>query len=51
MINNAIILAGPGLIELRKIEAAKEIADTLSKSKNVVYLPTGGNLLFNLNSA
>jgi len=51
LINNAIMSAGPGLIELRKIEAAKEIADTLSKSKNVVYLPTGGNLLFNLNSA
>lgn len=33
---------GPGLIEMRKLEAAKEIAQTLAESKNVVYLPGGG---------
>jgi len=48
LINDAIMLAGPGLIELRRIEAAKEIAETLGKSKNIVYLPSSGNLLFNL---
>uniref|UniRef100_A0A7E4V0J0 Prohibitin n=1 Tax=Panagrellus redivivus TaxID=6233 RepID=A0A7E4V0J0_PANRE len=31
--------AGDGLIELRKIEAAEEIAERLSKAKNVAYLP------------
>ncbi|KYR00755.1 hypothetical protein DLAC_02798 [Tieghemostelium lacteum] len=41
---------GSGFIELRRIEASKEIADSLSKSKNIVYVPqSGGNLLLNLN--
>ena len=37
------------LVELRRIEAAKDIAETLSKSRNVTYLPGGGqNMLLNL---
>lgn len=40
--------AGEGLIELRKIEAAEEIADRMAKSKNVVYLPGNQNTLFSL---
>jgi len=36
---------GPGFIELRKIEAMREIADTLSKSSNVLWLPNGVNML------
>jgi prohibitin 1 len=32
---------GTGFLELRKIEAAKDIAETLSKSRNVIYLPGG----------
>jgi len=41
------------LIELRRIEASKEIAQTLSQAKNVTYLPSGGegksqNLLLNV---
>jgi len=36
--------SGPGFVELRKIEAAREIADTLSKAKNVTYLPSGANV-------
>ena len=31
-----------GLIELRRLEAAEEIATSLSKSRNVAYLPGGG---------
>jgi regulator of protease activity HflC (stomatin/prohibitin superfamily) len=42
-------VAGPGLIELRRIEAAKDIADTMSRSQNVVYLPSGGNMLLGIN--
>ena len=39
----------PALVELRRIEAAKDIADTLSKSRNVTYLPSGGqNMLLGL---
>jgi len=36
---------GDGLIELRKLEASEEIADVLSKAKNVVYLPKDMNAL------
>ncbi|XP_026747925.1 protein l(2)37Cc-like [Trichoplusia ni] len=34
--------AGEGLVELRRIEAAEDIAYQLSKSKNVTYLPDDG---------
>lgn len=39
---------GPGLIELRRLEAAKEVAETLSTSKKLVFLPTGVNMLMNM---
>ena len=42
--------AGDGLIELRKIEAAEEIAEKMGKSKNVVYLPGNQQTLLNLPS-
>eukprot|EP00316_Scyphosphaera_apsteinii_P006013 CAMPEP_0119311954 /NCGR_PEP_ID=MMETSP1333-20130426/24522_1 /TAXON_ID=418940 /ORGANISM="Scyphosphaera apsteinii, Strain RCC1455" /LENGTH=275 /DNA_ID=CAMNT_0007316469 /DNA_START=56 /DNA_END=883 /DNA_ORIENTATION=+ len=42
----------PALVELRRIEAAKDIADTLSRSRNVTYLPSGGqNLLLSIGAA
>ena len=35
--------------KLRRLETAKDIADTLAKSRNVTYLPSGGqNMLLNL---
>ncbi|KYN04193.1 Protein l(2)37Cc [Cyphomyrmex costatus] len=40
--------AGEGLVELRKIEAAEDIAHNLSKSRQVAYLPTGLNMLLNM---
>lgn len=40
--------AGDGLVELRKIEAAEDIAHSLSKSRQVAYLPSGLNVLLNL---
>lgn len=49
LISLATSAAGLGLIELRRIEAAKEIASTLSRSSNVVYLPSGNNMLLGLN--
>jgi prohibitin 1 len=50
MISEATKNAGMGLIELRRIEAARDIANTLAKSRNVVYLPNGGqNMLLGLN--
>jgi prohibitin 1 len=48
MISQALKEHGTGLIAVRKIDAAKEIADTLSKSPNVMYTPGGQNMLLNL---
>ena len=50
LISEATRTAGPGLIELRRIEAAKDIASTMAKSGNIMYLPSGGpNMLLGLN--
>lgn len=51
LISEATSSAGMGLIELRRIEASREIAATLAKSPNVAYLPGGKNLLLALNPA
>lgn len=40
--------AGEGLVELRRIEAAEDIAYQLSRSRQVSYLPAGQNMLLNL---
>lgn len=50
-ISRAIAKAGDGLIQIRKIEASREIAQTLSQNPNVAYLPGGSkgtNLLLNV---
>ncbi|MEE6527790.1 hypothetical protein FKM82_029423, partial [Ascaphus truei] len=39
---------GDGLIELRKLEAAEDIAYQLSRSRNVTYLPPGQRTLLQL---
>jgi prohibitin 1 len=50
LISQATRSAGPALVELRRIEAAREVAQTLSKSRNVMYLPGGNsNMLLGLN--
>merc|ERR1719359_924657 len=51
LISQATRSYGQGLIELRRIEAAKEIADQLSGSRNVVYLPGGSNMLIGMNAS
>jgi prohibitin 1 len=48
LISKSLVENGQGLIELRKIDAAKEIAHTLSRSRQVAYLPGGKNLLLNM---
>lgn len=50
LISEAMAQSGDGLLQLRRIEAAKEIAATLSRSRNVVYLPKGSNVLLNMGS-
>lgn len=42
LISEALKKNGRGLIEVRRIDAAKEIAGNLSQSRNVVYMPTSG---------
>merc|ERR1712014_197484 len=48
MISEALKQHGSGLIEVRRIDAAKDIADSLSKSPNVMYLPDGQQMLLNM---
>eukprot|EP00249_Psilotum_nudum_P014514 c24860_g1_i3 orf=431-1276(-) len=48
LISEATAKAGTGLIELRRIEAAREIAATLSRSPNIAYLPSANNMLIGL---
>merc|ERR1711933_299121 len=48
MISDALKEHGNGLIEVRRIDAAKEIAEALSKSPNVMYLPSGQQMLLNM---
>lgn len=52
MIANAMESFGKGFVDLRRLEAAKEIAALLSKSPNISYLPNSGNLgyLLDINS-
>lgn len=40
--------AGDGLVELRRIEAAEDIAYQLSRSRGVAYLPSGQSTLLSL---
>ncbi|GJV82350.1 prohibitin-3, mitochondrial [Tanacetum coccineum] len=52
LISDATSAAGMGLIELRRIEASREIAATLARSANVMYLPNGGSqMLLGLNQS
>ncbi|KAL5339887.1 band 7 family-domain-containing protein [Aspergillus crustosus] len=41
IISKAVAKAGSGLIEIRRIEASKDIANTLATNPNVTYLPGG----------
>jgi len=53
-ISRAIAKSGDGLIQIRKIEAAREIAHTLASNPNVAYIPggkQGTNILLNAGRA
>lgn len=39
LISKAMLTAGTGLIEVRRIDTAKEVAAILAKGRNVTYLP------------
>jgi len=48
LLASAFAEAGEGLVELRRIEAAEDIAVHLSVSRGVVYLPSGQQTLLSL---
>jgi hypothetical protein len=53
LISDAITEAGNGIIEIRRIDTAKDVALTVARSRNVTYIPSssggaGTNLLLNL---
>ena len=48
LLATAIGKAGEGLVELRRIETAEEIATSMANSRNVVYLPQGQQTLLSL---
>lgn len=50
ILSEAFKESGKGLIEIRRIEAAKDISETLARSRNITYLPSGQSVLMNLNA-
>lgn len=48
LLAKSFMRSGEGMIELRKIEAAEDIANQLSSSRGVVWIPNGQNMLLNL---
>ncbi|RYO96793.1 hypothetical protein DL764_007393 [Monosporascus ibericus] len=53
-IGRAVARSGDGLVQIRKIEASRDIAQTLASNPNVAYLPggrQGGQFLLNVGRA
>ncbi|XP_032767410.1 LOW QUALITY PROTEIN: prohibitin-like [Rattus rattus] len=48
LLANSLATAGDGLMELRKLEAAEDIAYQLSHSQNITHLPAGQSVLLQL---
>jgi prohibitin 1 len=48
MLSKAFEKAGEGLVELRRIEAAEDIAAQMGRARNVVYLPSNQQTLLSL---
>lgn len=52
LISKAMATAGTGLIEVRRIDTAKDVANIISKGRSVTYLPStskgGSNMLLNI---
>lgn len=46
LLSQAVEAAGSGIIDIRRIEAAREIAEVLCNGQNVTYLPGQGNMLY-----
>jgi len=48
LLAKAFATAGEGLVELRRIETAEEVAEHMAASRNVVYLPSNQQTLLSL---
>lgn len=48
LVSDAINQSGRGLIELRRVETAVEIANTLGRNRNITYIPSTQGMLLNL---
>ncbi len=48
ILSEAMATSGTGILELRRIEAAREIAQSLSTSRNVAFIPNSQNTLFSI---
>ena len=51
LISKAMAAAGNGLIEVRRIDTAKDVAHIVANSRNITYLPSskgGSNMLLNV---
>eukprot|EP01139_Manchomonas_bermudensis_P010108 Amastigsp_a339963_1738.p1 type:complete len:281 gc:universal Amastigsp_a339963_1738:856-14(-) len=48
LISDAYKQAGTAHLELRRIETAQFIAETLGRSRNVTYVPSGGNIFLSM---
>ncbi|WFD29374.1 Prohibitin-1, subunit of the prohibitin complex (Phb1p-Phb2p) [Malassezia sp. CBS 17886] len=46
LITRALDKAGDGLLTMRRLETAQDVAKTLSSARNVTYLPPGNSVLF-----
>lgn len=48
LVSKAVSSAGEGLLEIRRIEAATDVARKMAMSRNVTYLPGGQGVLLNM---
>lgn len=48
LIGEATAKYGSSIVELRKLEAAKEVAETLSTSKKLVFIPNSTNMIMSM---
>jgi len=51
LVSDALSKHGTGLIEIRRLETAQLIAENLSRSSNITFLPSSSNMLLNLPTA
>lgn len=51
LISEALRVAGTSMIDVKRIDAAREIAEALSGARNVLYVPSGVNMLMALPAA